>query len=105
MDHLDLLHYIANFSISRLYHRDLHRIIKHYAHRDKENEIRQDINKLVNDEKKRYKSTLLLQLERVLSKNKIPPQVFKVPTRIIKTKNRIKLPTVASHLLPPANGT
>ena len=38
-----------------------------YVCRSKENEIRYDIKKLVNDEKNRYQSTHLLKLERVLS--------------------------------------
>ena len=46
-----------------------------------------------------------MQLERVLSKNKAPAQIRKVPTRMIKTNKRVKLPTVASNLPAPANGT
>ena len=38
-------------------------------------------------------------------KNKSPAQIRKVPTRMINTNKRVKLPTVVSDLPAPVNGT
>ena len=56
-----------------------------YIHKVKENDIIQDIQKLLNNEKNMYQSIHLLKFERFFTKKNV--QVFKVTTRM-KSQNQ-----------------
>ena len=78
-----------------------------YVHRGKENKIKQEIKKSVNEEKNNHKSIHLMKLQRVLQvfghKSFAPVNI--IPKMRIKTRNGIKLPTDISNLPPPSNGS
>ena len=68
--------------------------------------MKQSIKMLENNKKKKYKSVHLMKLEQDLSSKNPSPQFFTVLKRpISRAKNGVKLPTDASNIPQPANGS
>ena len=76
-----------------------------YVHRGKEYDMKQCIKKLESNEKNKYKSDQLKKLEKVLSSEKPPTQICMIQNRPNRVKSTVKLPTDASNIPQPANGS